>query len=72
MGTWDLPDMYAQSQRAVVPKGEGIHIRQIMSVHVTSNMHPFRHSKAHPNLQFTDSAYLYKQWAVIAIIRFSF
>jgi len=31
MGKSDLPDMYAQSPRAA-----GIHIRQIMSAHVTS------------------------------------
>ena len=34
MGTRDLPDMYAQS-----PRAEGIHIRQIMRAHVTSNMY---------------------------------
>ena len=32
MGTRDLLDMYARS-----PRAEGIHIRQIMSTHVTSN-----------------------------------
>ena len=29
---------------------EGIHIRQIMSAHVTSNMHHFQHSKNLPKL----------------------
>jgi len=33
MGMSDLPDMYAQSPRAM-----GIHIRQIMSAHVTNIM----------------------------------
>jgi len=33
MATSDLPDMYAQGPRAV-----GIHIRQIMSAHVTNIM----------------------------------
>ena len=33
MGTSDLPDMYTQS-----PRAEGIHIRQITSGHVTTNM----------------------------------
>ena len=33
MGMSDLPDMYAQS-----PRAEGIHIRQIISAHVTTNM----------------------------------
>ena len=34
MGTSDLPDMQAQS-----PRAEGIHIRQITSAHVTTNMY---------------------------------
>jgi len=38
MGTRDLPDMYAQSLRAAGPRAEGIHIRQITSAHVTTNM----------------------------------
>jgi len=33
MGTSDLPDRYAQNPRAV-----GIHIKQIMSVHVTNTV----------------------------------
>ena len=33
MGTSDLNDMYAQS-----PRAEDIHIRQITSAHVTTNM----------------------------------
>jgi len=33
MGMRDLPDVYAQS-----PKAEGIHIRQITSTHVITNM----------------------------------
>ena len=37
MGARDLPDMYARS-----PRDEGIHIRQITSAHVTSNMYHFR------------------------------
>ena len=37
MGTRDLPDMNARS-----PRAEGIHIRQIMRAHVTSNMYHFR------------------------------
>ena len=32
----DLPDMYAQNLRAVGPRDESIHIRQIMNAHVTS------------------------------------
>ena len=38
MGARDLPDMYVQSLRAY------IHIRQIMSAHVTSNMYQFWYS----------------------------
>jgi len=38
MGTRDLPDMYAQSPRAADLRAEGIHIRQIKSAHVTTNM----------------------------------
>ena len=34
MGARDLPDMYARSLR-----DRGIHIRQITSAHVTSNMY---------------------------------
>jgi len=41
MGTRDLPDMYAQSPRAAGPRAEGIHIGQIMSAHVTTNMQHF-------------------------------
>ena len=33
IGISDLPDMYAQS-----PRAEGIHIRQITSAYVTTNM----------------------------------
>ena len=33
MDACDLPDMYAQS-----PRAEGIHIRQIMSDYITTNM----------------------------------
>ena len=33
MGTRDLPDIYAQS-----PRAEGVHIRQIPSAHVTTDM----------------------------------
>ena len=42
MGARDLPDMYARSPRAAGPRDEGIHIRQIMSAHVTSNMYHLR------------------------------
>ena len=40
METRDLPDMYARSLRAMSwsPRAEGMHIRQIMSAHVTTNM----------------------------------
>ena len=38
MGTRDSPDMYAQGLRAAGPKAEGVHIRQIMSAHVATNM----------------------------------
>ena len=38
IGTSDLPDMYAQSPRATDPRAEGIHIRQITSAYVTTNM----------------------------------
>ena len=38
MGTSDLPDMYAQSLRATGPRAKGIHIRQITSAHVTTDM----------------------------------
>ena len=34
----DLPDMYAQSPRATGPRADGIHIRQVTSAHVTTNM----------------------------------
>ena len=40
MGRRDLPDTYTQS-----PRAEGIHIRQIPTAHVTSDMYHFRHSK---------------------------
>ena len=59
MGVRDLPDMYAQSPRAAGPRTEGIHIRQIMSAHVTSNMHHFRHSKNLLKLTGFCFAYLY-------------
>ena len=36
MGTKDFPDMCARS-----PRAEGIHIRQITSAHVTTNMYHF-------------------------------
>jgi len=42
MGMRDLPDMYTQSPRAAGLRAEGIHIRQIMNAHVTSNMYHFR------------------------------
>ena len=36
MGMSDLPDMYAQSPRAIGPRAEGyIHTKQITSAHVT-------------------------------------
>jgi len=38
----DLPDMYTQSPMAAGPRVEGIHIRLIMSAHVTSNMYHFQ------------------------------
>ena len=38
MGMSALPDMYSQSPRAAGPRAEGIHIRQSMSAHVTTNM----------------------------------
>ena len=38
IGTSDLPDMYAQSPRAAGPRAKGIHIRQITSAYVTTNM----------------------------------
>ena len=38
MGTSDLPDMYAQSPGTTGLRAEGIHIRQIMSAHVTTDM----------------------------------
>ena len=34
----DLPNMYAQSPRDAGPIAEGIHIRQITSAHVTTNI----------------------------------
>ena len=48
MGMRDLPDMCAQSLRA-----EGVHIRQITSAYVTSNVCQFWHSKNCLNLQFS-------------------
>ena len=36
MAIRDLPDMYAQSPRAVGPRASGIHIRQITHGHVTT------------------------------------
>ena len=42
MGAGDLSDMYARSQRAAGPRDEGMHIRQIMSTHVTNDMYHFR------------------------------
>jgi len=47
MGMRDLPDMYAQSPRAIGPRDEGIHIRQITSTHVTSNMYHFCSTGVH-------------------------
>ena len=44
IGTSDLPDMYAQSLRAVGPRAEGIHIRQITPAYVTANMYVTLHS----------------------------
>ena len=38
IGMSDLPDMYAQNLRAAGLKAEGIHIRQITSAYVTTNM----------------------------------
>ena len=38
MGISDLPDMYAQSLRAAGLRAEGIHIRQITSIDVTTDM----------------------------------
>ena len=38
IGTSDLPDMYAQSSRAAGLRAEGIHIREIMSAYITTNM----------------------------------
>ena len=38
MGMSGLPDMYARSPRATGPRAKGIHIRQITSVHVTTNI----------------------------------
>ena len=37
-GTRDLPDIYAQSLRGAGQRAEGIHIRQITSAYVTTNM----------------------------------
>ena len=45
MGGRDLPDMYAQNPRAAGPRAEGIHIRQIPTAHVTSDMYHFWDSK---------------------------
>ena len=38
MGRRDLPDMYARSLRAAGPRAEGIHIKQIPTAHVTTDM----------------------------------
>ena len=38
MGRRDLPDMYARSPRACGPRASGIHIRQIPTAHVTTDM----------------------------------
>ena len=38
IGVSDLPDMYTQSPRAAGLRAEGIHIRQIMSAYVITNM----------------------------------
>ena len=38
IGISDLPDMYAQSPRAAGPRAEVIHMRQITSAYVTTNM----------------------------------
>ena len=59
MGVRDLPYMYARSPRATGLRAEGIHIRQITSAHVTSNMYHFRHSKNLPKPTGFCFAYLY-------------
>ena len=41
MGMRDLPDMYARGLSAAGLRAEGMHIRQIMRAHVTSNMYHF-------------------------------
>ena len=46
-GTRGLPDIYAQSARVADPMADGIHIGQIMSTHVTSNVYHFQQSKNH-------------------------
>ena len=38
MGMGDLPDICAQSLRAAGPRAENIHIRQITSGHVRTNL----------------------------------
>ena len=38
IGTNDLPDTYAKRPRAAGPRAEGIHIMQIKSAYVTTNM----------------------------------
>ena len=38
IGISDLPNMYAQTSRAAGPRAESIHIRQITSAYVTTNM----------------------------------
>ena len=53
MGIKDLTNMYAQSPRATGPSAQGIHIRQITSDYVSSNMYQqyhLQHSKIHPNI----------------------
>ena len=59
MGTSALPDMYAQSLMATGPGAEGIHIRQGMSAHVTTNMLHFQQSKICPKLDADISVCLY-------------
>ena len=47
-GMWNLPGIYAKSQRT-----KGIHIRWIPCFLVTSNMYHFQYSKHRPDLQFS-------------------
>ena len=45
MGRRDLPDMHARSPRDTGSRAEGIHIREILTAHVTNDMYHFWHSK---------------------------